>query len=71
MRTQTGRDEQTVAIAVAIALCLLVLAVGGVLLWAGHFVLGWDEGATETIATPLFVVAVGVPVGYLLRQRRR
>lgn len=59
------------AIAVSIALCLLVLAVGGVLLWAGHSVLGWDEEATQAFATPLFVVAVGVPVGYLLRQRRR
>lgn len=71
MRSQENRDDTTVTIATALGLFVLVLAVGGTLLWLGSSVLGLSDEAMDMLARPLIagaVVAMGV---YLLRHGRR
>jgi len=71
MQTREQRDEKTVLIATALGLFCLVIAVGGLGLWAANSLLGMSDSAAESSAGVLIIAAGVLLVGYLVRARQR
>ena len=70
MRSQTTRDDETLAIASALALFLMVSAVGGLALWLVDMAVGWPGGATDVLFPALEAVAIVAALAVLVRHRR-
>jgi len=70
VQTKEQRDEKTLAIMTAIALFVLVLVVGGFVLWGASQLFDWSEGGTRTASVGLLCAAGVIMVGYLARQRQ-
>lgn len=71
MQAREQRDEKTVLIATALGLFCLVLAVGGLGLWAANSFLGMSDSATASLFWVLTIAAGVLLVVYLLRARQR
>jgi hypothetical protein len=71
MQTREQRDEKTVLIATALGLFCLVIAVGGLGLWAANSLFGMSDSAAESGAGMLIIAAGVLLVAYLVRARQR
>ena len=71
MQTSEQRDEKTVVVASALGLFCLVVAIGGVGLWAATSALGMSDATAATLEWVLFIAGGLLLVVYLVRARRR
>ena len=70
MRSQADRDEQTLSIATALVVFVVVMVAGGTGLWLLSSVADLGDEAMSRVALSLVVVACGLTVAYLVRQRQ-
>jgi hypothetical protein len=71
MQTREQRDEKTVVIATALGLFCLVIAVGGLSLWAAVSVLDLNDPTVSSLGWVIAAAAGVVLIVYLDRARRR